>query len=411
MGLQIDASTQTWRLPDSPETFRFEHLLVTEESETCHGLATHTDPERERLEALVSEYKNNAIPEKSFTHLVEHVIDVGDHPPIRQYPYPENPKRQQVIFDEVDKMLAQGVIEKSSSGWSSPVVLPPKSDGSYRFCLNFKKLNEITAKDAYPIPNMNAILDRLRSTKYISKLDLKSAYWSIPLAPSSAEKTAFAVPGKGLFQFRRMPFGLCNAGATFQRLMDNLFGPDLMPHVFVYLDDIIIISENLDHHLELLEEVFKRLARAKLRINWDKCEFGVPEVTYLGYKISEKGLATDPDKVKPILEYPPPQNVKELRRFLGMCSWYRRFIPSFTQVANPLSMLLRKQQKWVWNESQQKAFEVLKDCLTKPPILSPPNFDYSFTIQSDASFSSLGCILTQNIDNNERVSLHKAELN
>lgn len=417
LGLRVDGATQTWQMPGSEESFQFEHPQVSGSNHSCHGISAIDETDQLRVKELVDRYRNQTIPADSHTDLVEHVIDVGDHTPIRQYPYQVNPKLQDIIYQEVDKMFSEGVIENSSSGWSNPIVLVKKPDNSYRFCLDFRKLNCVTTKDAYPIPRMNEILDRLSSSKYISKLDLKSAYWSIPLAQDSKEKTAFAVPGKGLFQFKRMPFGLCNAGATFQRLMDNLFGPELMPSVFVYLDDIIIISENLEHHLKLLEEVFQRLLRAKLRINWDKCEFGVSEVSYLGYRITENGLETDLDKVKPILEYPAPRNVKELRRFLGMCSWYRRFIPSFTEIVNSMSMLLRKEQRWTWTEKQQQAFDHLKSLLIRPPILSRPNFNHPFTLQTDASFSGLGCVLTQTFDNQEHViayasrSLQKAELN
>lgn len=265
------------------------------------------------------------------TSNVEHEI-ITDSPPIKQRYYPVSPYRQKLIDEELKKMLDADVIEPSRSGWSSPVVLIPKKDGTHRFCVDYRRLNAVTKKDAYPIPYVSAILDRLRNARYLSSLDIKSAYWQIPVKESSRELTAFTVPGRGLFQFKRMPFGLTNAPATFQRLIDSVLGADLEPYVLVYLDDIVVISPDFDTHLETLGKVFDRLHRAGLTVNREKCQFCRSELRYLGYVVDRQGLRVDPEKVEALLGVSSPVNVTQVRSFVGMASWYRRFIPSFSSL-------------------------------------------------------------------------------
>lgn len=424
LGLQMDGVEQTYRFPNSDQSYPFENLITdvvlpstSSTSTSCGGLVPLSSTEQKTLDKVLKRYQSDVIPPEAVTNLAIHHIDVQGYQPIRQKPYQRNPKLQAIIHEEVDKMLVNGIIRRSQSGWSNPVVLVKKKDNSYRFCLDFRKLNDVTKKDAYPLPNMTAILDQLRSARYISKLDLTSAYWSIPLDEASCEKTAFAVPGRGLFEFVRMPFGLTNATASFQRLMDSIIGPELEPNVYSYLDDIIIASDTLEKHFKLLELVLKKLHLAKLRVKWEKCEFCMSEVTYLGFKVDKNGLRIDPEKTRPVVEYPAPRNVKELRRFLGMCSWYRRFVPSFAETTGPLTKLLRKQQKWEWSDAQNQAFESLKSRLVSSPILSRPDFTQPFCVQTDASHSGLGAVLTQTIDGKEHVisyasrTLTKPELN
>ena len=337
------------------------------------------------------------------TNLTEHVIDVGSHPPIKQRYYLVSPKVMQDIITEVDKMLDHDIIEPSNSSWSSPIVMAKKADGTRRFCLDFRKLNQVTKKDAYPLPQMNGILDKLRSAKYISKIDLLKGFHQIPLENGSREKTAFTVPSRGLFQFKRMPFGLPNAPATFQRLLDKIIGPEMEPHAFAYLDDKIIVTETFQDHLEGLSKVLTKIKEAGLEINRKKCEFCCSQVHYLGFLVNENGLQTDPDKIDPILKYPVPRNIKDLRRFLGLASWYRRFIPNFATLASPLTMLLKKKQNWVWDIEQQTAYEEIKRCLSNAPVLTCPDFEVPFVLQTDASNSGVGAVLTQTINDEEHV--------
>lgn len=273
------------------------------------------------------------------TELVEHEI-LTEARPIKQRYYPVSPKMQGHINAELDDMLRQDVIEPSSSAWSSPILMVPKKDGSFRFCVDFRKVNEVSKKDAYPIPYVSAILDRLRGAKYLTSLDIKSAYWQIPVAPASREITAFTIPGRGLYQFKRLPFGLSNSPATWQRLIDRVLGADLALNVFVYLDDIIVLSETFEQHLAILEKIFDRLVAAGLTLSREKCQFCRPELHYLGYVVDKRGLRVDPAKVEAILNIPTPKNVSDVRRFLGMCSWYRRFVPEFSTLSAPLCELL-----------------------------------------------------------------------
>lgn len=351
------------------------------------------------------------------TDLIQHSIHTKAKFPIKQRYRPRNPAMQAIIDQEVDEMLAAGVIEPSHSAWSSPVVIVKKKDGKPRFCIDYRKLNEVSERDAYPLPQVTATLDKLRGAKYLSTLDLKNGYWQVPLAPDSRQFTAFTVPGKGLMQFRVMPFGLHSAPATFQRLLDSIIGPELEPNAFAYLDDIIIISRTFQEHLSHLTEVFRRLREARLRLNNDKCHFCVDQLKYLGHIVNHNGIRTDPEKTKAIDQWPTPTTVKQVRQFLGMASWYRRFINNFATVAAPLTALTRKNARWTWGEAEQKALLELKERLTSAPVLACPDFNRPFTLQTDASTTGLGTVLTQYFPEGERViayasrTLNQAERN
>ncbi|XP_022188087.2 uncharacterized protein LOC111046770 [Nilaparvata lugens] len=360
--------------------------------------------EQEKFDNFLEEEirKFSSLPGR--THILKHKIKLQEGvEPFRLRPYPRNPIMQKVIDEEVDTMLEQGVIEPSCSSWSSPIVLVKKSNGKIRFCIDFRKLNSVTHRDAYPLPNMTGILDRLRDAKYISTIDLKSGYWQVPLDEESKELTAFIVPGRGLFQFKVMPFGLHSAGATFQRLLDQVIGPKLEPYAFAYLDDVVVLGETLESHREHLAEVFQRLRDAGLIINKDKCNFLKSELKYLGHIVTEQGLRTDPETIRAVRDFPTPQRVKSLRSFLGLASWYRRFVPNFSELANPLHRLLKLKVNWQWGEEEETAFQKIKDALTCAPVLTYPHFELPFVIQTDASDEGLGAVLTQEINGEEKV--------
>ena len=298
-------------------------------------------------------------------------------------------------------MLANDIIEPSQSEWSSPIIMA-KRNGKYRFCLDFRKVNSVTKKDAYPLPFMSSILDRLRSARYISTLDITKAFHHILLTPESRPITAFAIPG-ALYQFKKLPFGLTNAPASFQRLIDKIITPDMAPFVFAYLDDVIIVTEDFNSHLKWLKLVIDKLLAAGLVLNMDKSEFCRSEVKYLGYIVNREGLKVDQDKIAPILNYRAPRTVKQVKRLLGMANWYQKFIPQFSAMMSPISKLLKKNVKWVWGPEQQAAFDSLKDKLTSSPLLVRPDLTRPFIIHTDASSIGLGAMLTQVTDGEEHV--------
>lgn len=366
---------------------------------TAEGIQSqdHLSPqETAKLQKLIDSYLQDLEEGKlGRTHLVKHVIDSGDAAPIKQRYYPISPARQKLVNEELEKMLKLGVVVPSKSAWSSPIILLDKPDGSKRFIVDFRRVNAVTKRDAYPLPRVTSILDRLRDARYLSSLDVKSAYWQVPLDEASQDKTAFTIPGKGLFHFTTMPFGLHNSPATWQRLIDTVLGPVLEPHVFVYLDDIIISTKTFEHHLEILEEIFRRLKEANITLNKEKCNFCRSELKYLGYIVDREGLRVNPEKVEAIVNIPVPTNQKQVRQLCGTASWYRRFIPNFSTRMHPLNLLLRKKQRFVWSEEAQRAFEDIKSCLIKAPILSCPDFEQPFIVSCDASGVGLGAVLSQ----------------
>jgi hypothetical protein len=376
-----------------------------------------TEEQKLKLQEIVKTYFDQMGDKLGRTHLVEHIIDTGDSPPIKQRYYPLSPARQKLVNEELDRMISLGVVEPSKSGWSSPIILLDKPDGSHRFVVDFRKVNAVTKRDAYPLPRVTSILDRLRQARYLSSLDIKSAYWQIPLQKESKERTAFTIPGRGLYHFNTMPFGLHNAPATWQRLIDQVLGVDLEPFVFVYLDDMIIVTPDFEQHIEILSKVFNRLKEANLTLNKDKCKFCRSELHYLGYVVDANGLQVDPQKVKAILEIPTPKNAKQVRQFCGTASWYRRFISNFATRIQPLTSLLKKNKKFIWTDEAEKAFQDIRNSLVNSPVLACPDFEKPFTIACDASGVGLGAVLSQSTDEGEVViayasrTLTKNEMN
>lgn len=354
--------------------------------------------------------------EIGYTHLVKHRI-VTKAEPIKQRYYPVSPVVQKSINEELDNLLKNGIVEPSNSPWASPIILVRKKDNSYRFCVDYRRLNKVTEKDAYPLPRITSTLDKLRDARYLSTLDIKSAFHQIPLEENSKKYTAFTVPNRGLYQFKRLPFGLSNSPATWQRFIDGVLSNDLEPYVFVYLDDIVIVTQDFDQHIAILREVFSRLRSAGLTVSRDKCVFCKPELKFLGYVIDRNGLHVDNDKVSAILNIPTPSNVSEVRRIIGMMSWYRRFIPNFSTITAPLTHLVKKNVKFIWTNDCENSLRLLKEALVSAPILCCPDYNLPFVIQCDCSGYGIGAVLTQPHPDGERVvayvsrSLNKHERN
>ena len=300
--------------------------------------------------------------------------------------------RREVIEKMVEEMKEDNIVRPSSSPYNSPLLLVPKKDGTWRLVIDYRKLNSQTVPDRFPMPVINDVLSQLGGASVFTSLDLMSGYWQVPLDEESKPLTAFSTHKEHL-EFEVMPFGLTNAPLTFSRIMMQVLGD--VPGCYVYLDDIIIFSTTMLEHFETLKVVLRRFEEAGLKIKVKKCQFLKRELEYLGHMINEDGIKMQEGKIKAIREYSPPENVKSLRRFIGMCSYYRPFVQNFATVAQPLTELLKQGNEYRWEKGQQEAFETLKQCLMKDPILVYPDFTKEFYLATDASSTGLGAVLLQ----------------
>nr|AAL82656.1 retrotransposon protein, putative, unclassified [Oryza sativa Japonica Group]AAM18147.1 Putative gag-pol polyprotein [Oryza sativa Japonica Group] len=372
---------------------------------TLHGLPGHQRPRAlacapaALLDSLLEEFADvfteptGLPPARDRSHRIQ--LLPGTAPvAVRPYRYPVRHK------DELERqcrvMEENGLIHRSTSAFSSPVLLVKKADGSWRFCVNYRALNERTVKDKYPIPVVDELLDELHGAAIFSKLDLRSGYHQVRMHPDDIDKTAFRTHD-GLYEFLVIPFGLTNALATFQSLMNDVLRPFLRRFVLVFFDDILVYSPTWTSHLQHLRTVFTALWAAQLFVKHTKCSFGDPSVAYLGHIISQHGFAMDAAKIQAVAEWPRPRSPKELRGFLGLASYYRKFIQDFGSVAAPLTQLLRK-DSFAWAPATDDAFQRLKLALTTTPVLSLPDFNRPFVVECDASGTGFGAVLHQGED-------------
>lgn len=367
------------------------------------------ETDRDRLVGLISEYSDVFSQDQydlGRTSIVEHSIDTGTARPIKQPPRRVPPHRREALDKITDQLLKHDLIKPSTSPWSSPVVLAQKHDGTLRFCVDYRKLNRHTVRDAQPIPRIDDTLEALSGSKWFSCLDLASGYWQTSMKPSDCHKTAF-VTHRGQFEWQVMPFGVTNGPASFMRLMNMALDDINWKYCLVYLDDVVVFASNLDEHLHRLRSVFQHLRKANLKLKPEKCKLLKNRVKFLGHVVSHDGIETDPDKTEHVRDWPEPTNISELRSFLGLTTYYKRFVPNFAQIAEPLYSLTRKGAVFQWASSQQTAFDQLKSCLTRAPILAYPDFRDSagvFVLDTDASDVAIGGVLSQRQkDGSERV--------
>ncbi|AAA92249.1 ORF B [Trichoplusia ni TED virus] len=378
---------QSQRVDDVLSRLRTDHLNEEEKANLLRLCSRYSDVFYIDGEAL------------TFTNKIKHRIRTTDEVPVytKSYRYPFI--HRQEVRDQITKMLDQGIIRPSDSAWSSPIwVVPKKIDASgkqkWRLVVDFRKLNEKTIDDKYPIPNISDVLDKLGKCQYFTTLDLASGFYQVEMDPQDISKTAFNVE-HGHFEFLRMPMGLKNSPSTFQRVMDNVLRGLQNNICLVYLDDIIVYSTSLQEHLENLERVFQRLRESNFKIQMDKSEFLKLETAYLGHIISRDGIKPNPDKISAIQKYLIPKTPKEIKQFLGLLGYYRKFIPDFARLTKPLTQCLKKGSKVTLSPEYVNAFEHCKTLLTNDPILQYPDFTREFNLTTDASNFAIGAVLSQ----------------
>ena len=378
----------------------------------------YTD-ERSQLARVLTDFAGvfaTSSDDLGHTSLVTHKINTGSSQPIRQ-PTRRLSLHKRAEADTLLKdMLKKGVIEPSLSPWTSPIVLVKKKDGSTRFCVDYRKLNEVTVKDSYPLPRIDDCLDALAGCSWFSTLDLCSGYWQVAMDEEDKPKTAFST-GNGLYQFTVMSFGLCNAPATFERLMEKVLSGLPWEVCLLYLDDIIVHGREFTEAIERLRTVLQRLRDAGLKLSPRKCILLQKSVPFLGHVVSKHGVSTDPKKIEAVRTWPSPQTAKDVKSFLGLCSYYRRFVRDFCDIARPLYKLTEGQREFRWTSECEDAFRWLKALLTTAPILAFPTTDGLFILDTDASNTGLGVVLSQVQGGDEKViafhsrSLSKSERN
>jgi hypothetical protein len=316
-------------------------------------------------------------PHRQFDHAIHTLPEVA---PVNSKPYRYAPFQKTEIERQVKEMLAAGLIVPSMSPFASPVLLVKKKDGTWRFCIDYRRLNSVTVKSKFPMPIVDELLDELAGSRFFSKLDLRSGYHQIRMVEADELKTAFKTH-HGQFQFRVMPFGLTNAPATFQCLMNSIFAPYIRQFVLFFMDDILVYSKSLEEHLHHLKLVFSLLQQHQLYAKRSKCVFAVQQVEYLGHTISAAGVATDSDKTQVVLQWPTPSTVTELRGFLGLTGYYRKFVQNYSIIAKPLTNLLKK-KAFAWTPDSETTFQQLKHALSHTLVLALLDFSLPFFLES-----------------------------
>ena len=348
--------------------------------------------QRKELAEVITQYREVFPDVPSKTNLIEHDVDVGDSAPIKQHPYRVSPMKKELLDKEVQYMLKNDIIEESQSNWSSPCILVPKHDGGFRFCTDFRKVNDKTKSDSFPIPRIADCIDQIGNAKFVSTFDMLKGYWQVPLTQRAREISAFVTPS-GLYQYKVMPFGMKNAPATFQRMVNKLVRD--IDGCEGYIDDVVIFSDNWSDHIRQIERFFQIMREAKLTINLMKSEFGKATVKYLGHIVGQGQVRPLDAKIQTIIKFPIPTSRKELARFLGMAGYYRNFCLNFSEIAAPLTNLLSKKVKFVWTDDCQLAFDKVKLLLQKSPVLKSPDYEKPFKLIIDSSDVGTGSVLVQ----------------
>lgn len=361
-----------------------------------------TISEKDKCQALLSKYKacfSTGLHDLGYTSVAEMEIHLTDTTPVVYRPYRLSHSERAYVQGLVEEMVEHGIIRESSSPYASPIVLVQKKSGEKRLCVDYRALNRRTKRDHYPLPRIEDLLDQLSGQSLFTTLDLASGYHQIAIAEASKEKTAFVTP-EGQYEYNRMPFGLANAPAVFQRVIHKILNKTKVPFVIIYMDDILIPSKTFDEGLQRLEQVLSLLLDAGLTLKMEKCNFFQEKIVFLGFEIGKFGIRPGEQKTQAVSKFPVPRNQSDVRRFLGLAGFFRRFVKDFALLARPLTNLLRKDTAWHWAESQQNAFDTLKRLLVERPILALYDHRAETQLHTDASKFGLGGILMQKNGNN-----------
>lgn len=365
---------------------------------------SHIDSkEREGVQRLLQRYPDVFAASKldlGKCGVIKHRISTGDSSPVYQRAYRIPYSQREEMDRQVQELIDKGIVEHSKSPWGAPALLVEKPDGSFRLVIDYRRLNSVTRIDPYPLPQVQETLSQLGSAKYFTVVDLASGFWQIEMDPKDVDKTAFNTPS-GHFQWRRMPMGLVNSPAVWQRTADVILAGLLGKRCFVYMDDIIIYSSTFAEHLEAVEEVLVRLRAAGLKLKPSKCQLLQRQVRYLGHIVSADGVEPEPGKLSSVRDFPRPTGVRGVREFLGLIGYYRRHVRDFARIAKPLTALTKKNTEFLWSDEAQAAFEELKETLVTAPLLRYPDFSRPFIVATDASKFAAGAVLSQSFHGKE----------
>ena len=388
---------------DCPENDGLKRQLI---EELVGGIdESLTEDCRSQLRELLLKYSeafSTGETDLGRTSLARHAIDTGDARPVRQPLRRHPPAHNEAIRDHVKMMLQQKVIQKAQSPWASNLVLVRKKDGTLRCCVDYRQLNKVTRQDAYPLPRIDVCLDTMSGARWFSTFDFRSSYHQVETEPNDTDNTAF-ICREGQFKFVTMPFGLSCAPSTFQRLIDVMLAGLAYEICLAYLDDIIVFSSSVEEHLERLGKVLERILASGLKIKVSKTHLFRKSVDFLGHVVSDRGIEPQQEKIATVASWPEPGNIHELKAFIGLCTYYRRFVLGFSGVAAPLYGLMKKGVSFVWNDICQESFDKLKQALISAPILGIPNDTDTFVLDTDASNEQIGAVLSQIQDGQEVV--------
>lgn len=363
-----------------------------------HPLGHLQETDKKCIMKIIQEFPTVLTSKLGLTHLIEYKITLNDPTIVRLHPYKLPPPKMEIMRQQINKLLEQKVIEPSTSPYSSPAFLIPKSTDKHRLVIDYRQLNKKIEFESVPLPDIHGAFHYFSEAKVFTVMDLNQAFHQIPLAEESKKLTAFAVPFN-LYQFTRVPFGLSQGSSVCSRLLEKIFHDLKFKYVYHYLDDIVIYSKSMREHVNHLREVLSRLRQAGLTVNPEKVNFATSKFSFLGHIVSSDGnVSIDQERTRAIREFLPPCDAKGIARFLGMINYFHKYIPRLADVAAPLNALRKKGVKFRWTPEHQRAFEILKDCIIQPPVLQMANFSKEFVVQTDSSSVALGAVICQEVD-------------